>query len=271
MSTIIAFVIALLPAILLWVYILKKDAKPEPMKQIWKAILWGVLIVIPIVIVENVISAILFGEGGEANSVIGHTIDAFFVAAIPEESFKLLALWLVLRLNPHFDEHFDGIVYSVCVGLGFATVENIFYVVGDGDWASVGIMRAIFSVPGHYAFAVLMGYYYARYHFVNRSFLNCISIWGVPVLAHGIYDAIVMNVGVNDYLVLPIIGLLIFFCIKMHKACKKKIVAQLEMDQAGQLAAYNQTAYNQTAYNQTAYNQTAYNQTETKYNKSETT
>ena len=218
LSYLIAFAVAVLPAILLLIYIYKKDAKPEPKGQIWKAILLGAAIVIPIVIIENVISAFLFGEGGEASSFISHCVDAFFVASLPEESFKLLALWLVLRKNPHFDEHFDGIVYSVCVGLGFATIENIFYVVGDGDWASVGIMRAIFSVPGHYAFAVLMGFYYAQYHFVKRSFLNWISILWVPVIAHGIYDSIVMNIGINDYLVLPSIGLLIFFCVKDRKS-----------------------------------------------------
>ena len=237
LSYLIAFAVAVLPAILLLIYIYKKDAKPEPKGQIWKAILLGAVIVIPIVIIENIISAFLFGEGGEASSFISHCVDAFFVASLPEESFKLLALWLVLRKNPHFDEHFDGIVYSVCVGLGFATIENIFYVVGDGDWASVGIMRAIFSVPGHYAFAVLMGFYYAQYHFVKRSFLNWISILWVPVIAHGIYDSIVMNIGINDYLVLPIIGLLIFFCVKMHKMCKKKITAQLELDKTGNLEA----------------------------------
>ena len=237
LSFIIAFAMAVLPAILLLIYIYKKDAKPEPKGQIWKAILLGAATVIPIVILENIISAFLFGEGGEASSFLSHCVDAFFVAALPEESFKLLALWLVLRKNPHFDEHFDGIVYSVCVGLGFATIENIFYVVGDGDWASVGIMRAIFSVPGHYAFAVLMGYYYAQYHFVERSFLNWISILWVPVIAHGIYDAIVMNIAISDYLVLPIIALLIFFCVKMHKICKKKITAQLELDKTGNIEA----------------------------------
>ena len=149
----------------------------------------------------------------------------------------MLALWIVLRKNPYFDEHFDAIVYSVCVGLGFATVENIGYVVLDDNWASVGLMRAIFSVPGHYAFAVLMGYYYAQYHFVKRSFLNWICILAVPVLAHGVYDAIVMNIGINDYLVLPIIALLIFFCVKLHKSCKKKITAQLALDKAGEIEA----------------------------------
>jgi len=229
-------VIAVLPAVLLWVYILRKDAKPEPTGQIVKAILLGVATVPPIILVEMGISSVLFG-GGEPTSIIGNAADAFLVAAIPEECFKLLALWLVLRKNPHFDEHYDGIVYSVCVGLAFATVENLGYVLGDGDWFSVGIMRAIFSVPGHYAFAVLMGFYYAQYHFVKRSFLNGVSILAVPVIAHGIYDSIVMNVGISDYLVLPIIVLLIVFCIWMHKKCKKKIMAQLTLDKAGEISA----------------------------------
>ena len=237
LSFFIALAIAVLPAVLLLVYILKKDAKPEPTGKIVLALLLGALIVIPIIFTETFISDILFGNGGEAQSFISHCADAFLVAALPEEGFKLLALWLVLRKNPYFDEHFDGIVYSVCIGLGFATIENIGYVVGDGDWASVGVMRAIFSVPGHYAFAVLMGYYYSQYRFVKRSFLNWISIFFVPFLAHGIYDAIVMNVGINEYLVLPIIALLIFFCVKMHQMCKKRIMAQVELDKTGNMPA----------------------------------
>lgn len=238
--------IAVLPAVLLLVYILKKDAKPEPTGKIVTALVLGVVICAPIVLLELGISAILFGEGGSASSFIGNVADAFIVAAIPEECFKLLALWLVLRNNPDFDEHYDGIVYSVCVGLGFATIENIGYVVGNGDWASVGLMRAVFSVPGHYAFAVLMGYYYAQYHFVKRSFFNGICILAVPILAHGIYDAIVMNIGISEWLILPIFALLIFFCIWMHKKCKKKIMAQLALDKADmqqqQQAYYKQDA-----------------------------
>ena len=232
---IIGRAMAVLPAVLLLVYILRKDAKPEPAGKIALALVLGVIICLPIILVEMGISAVLFGEGGEASSFIGNCTDAFVVAAIPEETFKLLALWLVLRKNPYFDEHYDGIVYSVCVGLGLATIENIGYVLFDSDWASVGIVRAIFSVPGHYAFAVLMGYYYARYHFVKRSALNAICIWAVPVLAHGTYDAIVMNIGIHEWLVFPTLILLIVFCIWMHKASKKKIMAQLELDKSGMM------------------------------------
>lgn len=50
--------------------------------------------------------------------------DSLLFAAIPEELAKLFMLWLLLRKNPFFDEHFDGIVYAVCIGLGFAALEN---------------------------------------------------------------------------------------------------------------------------------------------------
>lgn len=234
-ATIIAlpfiFSASVLPAVLLWVYILRKDAKPEPTGQLALATLLGVATCVPAVIVELGVGAVFSAIGINEIPLIGSVADAFFEAAIPEEFFKLVALWLVLRKNPYFDEHFDGIVYSVCVGLGFATIENVLYVFTNmGDWASVAIMRAIFSVPGHYAFAVLMGYYYARYHFVKRSFGNAICIFVVPVLAHGIYDSIVMSIDISEWLIFPMFALLIFFCVWMHKKCKKKIMAQVELD-----------------------------------------
>lgn len=227
----IIFAAAVLPGMALWFYIWLKDKKSEPFGQLLKATFLGVLISIPAILIEYIIEYLIFGDR-EPVSFIDHTIEAFCVAAIPEEGLKLGALWWVLRKNPHFDEHYDGIVYAVCVGLGFAGIENIMYLFGSMDeWASIGIVRAIFAVPGHYINAVLMGYYYARYHFVNRSFLNLVSILLMPILAHGLYDSIVMNISTNEYLILPMFALLIFFCVKMHKLCRRRIQAQIELDE----------------------------------------
>ena len=155
------------------------------------------------------------------------------VAALPEESFKLLALWLILRHNPYFDEHYDGIVYAVCVGLGFAAFENVFYIVGEEeDWIGVAISRALLAVPGHYAFAVLMGYYYSVYHFVDHSPRIAARILLVPVLAHGVYDALALSGTVNPYIGGLSFLVLIYFCIKVHKVAKTKIIAQIERDKA---------------------------------------
>jgi RsiW-degrading membrane proteinase PrsW (M82 family) len=176
------------------------------------------------------IKMMLFGENGTPATLADTTALAFLVAAIPEETFKLLALWMVLKNNPYFDEHFDGIVNAVCVGLGFAAVENISYVFSQENWAAVAVTRALLAVPGHYAFAVLMGYYYSVYHFVNRSPKVAVCVLLAPVLAHGIYDALAMSSMVNPYVGGVGFAILIVFCIKMHKRAYAKVQALVEKD-----------------------------------------
>lgn len=233
MSEWIMWAAALLPAAILWLYIWKKDSQPEPTSWLIKAVLLGVGICIPVVIVEIGIEFLLFSAGITPTDLVGTTIRAFVVAAIPEETFKLLALWLILRKNPHFDEHFDGIVYAVCVGLGFAAIENVFYILGEEEWMSVAVSRALLAVPAHYAFAILMGYYYSVYHFVDHSIKNAICILLVPVMAHGIYDAIALSGSANPYIGGVSFLVLIFFCIKMHKVAKSKMLALIRHDKIG--------------------------------------
>lgn len=228
---IILLAAAFLPAILLWFYIWKKDTQKEPTSLLVKAVLLGVAIIIPVAILESGIEALIFGVEGKPTSLLGTTTMAFVVAALPEETFKLLALWMVLRKNPYFDEHFDGIVYAVCVGLGFASLENIMYVFSEEDWFSTAIVRALLAVPGHYAFAILMGYYYSVYHFVDHSPKVAACVLLVPVLAHGTYDALAMS-----GIVSPVIGglsffVLIYFCVKMHKVAKSKVLTLVEKDE----------------------------------------
>ena len=214
---ILILIAALLPAFLLFLYIWKKDPQKEPTSWLVKAFLGGVAICVPVAILELGIDSALFG-GGNPSTLLGTTIRAFFVVAIPEEAAKLLALWLLLRKNPYFDEHFDGIVYAVCVGLGFAAIENVFYIFSaEEEWISVAISRALLAVPGHYAFAILMGYFYSVYHFVDHSKKNAVSILLVPVLAHGIYDSLAFSGMVNEYVGGIAFLVLIFFCVKIHK------------------------------------------------------
>ena len=228
--TILPLIASLLPAVLLLLYIWKKDPKPEPTSWLTKALLWGVVICLPVSVVEMAIQAILFGIAGEPTTLFGTTADAFIVAALPEESFKLLALWLVLRKNPFFDEHFDGIVYAVFIGLGFAAIENVGYVFGEEEWVTVAITRALLAVPGHYAFAVIMGYYYSIYYFIDHSKRAAANVILIPVLFHGVYDALALSGAVNEYLGGICFLILIYFCIKMHKIAKARIVEQIKRD-----------------------------------------
>ena len=164
---------------------------------------------------------------------------AFLGAAIPEELAKFALLMLFLRRCRYFDEYTDGIVYAACVGLGFAALENIMYLIQNFEnWAAVGAMRALFSVPGHFCFAVVMGYYYAKASFDHPSerVRNlCLAIL-LPILLHGCFDALLMvsSVSAAAVALIALFGGLYFY---MIKTSRKMIGKLLSKDQAVQDAA----------------------------------
>lgn len=74
-----------------------------------------------------------------------------------EEGVKFLVILTIVYRHREFNEVLDGIIYAVAASLGFATVENLFYVLSGG--VGVGVARALLSVPGHAFFGAVMGYY----------------------------------------------------------------------------------------------------------------
>lgn len=235
MELLLLLIAALAPvAVLLW-YINNKDKKqPEPTGWLLKAFAYGIGSVLLTFVILVPIEAV-FGSGSatdEYASVFDAFANAFLSAAIPEELAKFIMLWLLLRKNPFFDEKFDGIVYAVCVGMGFAGIENIMYLIEgleDGSWVSTGITRALFSIPGHFIFAVLMGYYYSCYHFgIDRSTKTKSMILIAPILAHGIYDGILFSLQVDEGI--AVIGMLLFlyFFNKLRKKGKERILELMD-------------------------------------------
>ncbi|MCQ2343818.1 MAG: YhfC family glutamic-type intramembrane protease [Paludibacteraceae bacterium] len=219
---------ALTPVVVLLFYIFFKDREqPEPAKWLIKAFFFGCLSVIVSLCITTPLSLFWSIDSDSLTGITDAFVYAFGMAAIPEEFAKFLMLWLLLRKNPYFDEQFDGIVYAVCVGMGFAGVENILYLaegLSDGSWVGIGISRAIFSIPGHFFFAVLMGYYYSLCHFgIKEGFLNRAMVLVAPILAHGIYDAILFSIRVNEMLSVILMLLFLVFFIRLAKKGKHKI------------------------------------------------
>ena len=160
-QTISIFSMALIPVLLLIIYINRKDKmSPEPVGQLIRAFLLGLLSA-PLSFVISVPSEMI-GLYSEVVATVGDALRiSFFGAAIPEEAAKLFILWIVVRNNKYFDEKMDGIVYAVCVSMGFAALENVLYLVSNvEDYMSVGISRAFTAIPGHFCFGIMMGYYY---------------------------------------------------------------------------------------------------------------
>ena len=162
-------VTAILPALLLGWWIYRKDSlRPEPLKQLYRAFLFGVgsaFVSLLISTLMGLMGLMVYDIG----SYTGAVSTALFAAALPEEVAKLTMLWLCLRKNPYYDEYFDGIVYAACVGLGFAATENVLYLLQSEDWLMTGLIRGITAVPAHFAIACAMGYFYSKRHFGDNS------------------------------------------------------------------------------------------------------
>ncbi len=231
-SAFLAFIAALAPAMGLFYYINKKDsARPEPIEQLVVAFVLG----FPSAALA-ICGALLLMSLGFYSENVTSVLDAIrlslFGAALPEELAKFFFFWIFVRKNRFFDERMDGIVYAACVSLGFAALENVLYLFSNFDsWVSVGITRAIFSVPGHFFFGVFMGYYYSLVKFSNNSSLfNKCMILVVPILAHTIFDAILFSMSVVPVVSILLMFAFIFFCNLLRRYAVSRIKTHLEDD-----------------------------------------
>jgi RsiW-degrading membrane proteinase PrsW (M82 family) len=197
-------IIALAPVFVIAIYIYIRDKyEREPVRLLLVSLLLGCIITIPVVFVEGLLS----GLGKDLVALAAAAWNAFVVAAVTEELFKFIALYLLIWNNRNFNEKFDGIVYACFISLGFAGIENILYITEGG--MSVGITRAFTATPAHAFFGVLMGYQFglARFYPKERSWRLFMAIL-LPVLMHGIYDFILMSG--QPYLLVAFLPYLIF-------------------------------------------------------------
>lgn len=207
--------LAAAPVIIILTYIYVRDKfNREPFWLLFLCLLGGMFSVIPVLLVGAFTDIFIpFTQG------IGTPIyTAFIQAGFVEEMFKYLVVLIIIWCSKHFDERFDGIVYAVFVSMGFALVENLLYVAGEGVYT--GVMRFFTAVPAHAIFGIAMGYYLglAKFNPWRRSTYMALAFI-VPWLLHGFYDAVLM-VG-YDWLLLVFIVYLVWMYIFGFKKIKK--------------------------------------------------
>lgn len=197
------YFLAILPAALLLIFIWRKDKiEKEPFGLLVKLFLLGALSTVSAaiigIILTNVLNMFLPQE-----SILYILIENFLAVALIEEGGKYFMLKKSTWNHTAFNYTFDAVVYAVTVSLGFATLENILYLV-DGS-VHLAIMRGILSVPGHAINAVFMGMYYGlakRYSVAGdneNTEKNLRMALIVPMLTHGFYD-FVLSMGTNFWL-----------------------------------------------------------------------
>jgi RsiW-degrading membrane proteinase PrsW (M82 family) len=191
LATLIA---AVVPGLLLLVYFNARQDYHLSAEIVWTSVLLGAAVSILAVVVELPLDfAIRQIDDGLSRSLSR----AFLGTGLPEEACKfLIVVWIALR-HEDYERPVDALVLSVAVALGFATFENLLYLVQSDDWGRTAAARAMTAVPSHVINAMLMGYFLGRAHLAGkwarrrrrlRASLFRVLALAAPSVNHGAYD-----------------------------------------------------------------------------------
>ncbi len=180
------------PGLILVHLVWSRDRWREPIGNLLVYVVLGAVCLFPVAFLESALRAPVLSGVVEGVEALPTVVWAFLAIALLEESGKYVVLRLRAARDRHLDEPFDWIVYAVAVSLGFATLENLFYVFEGG--LSVGVIRAVSAVPSHALDGTLMGWRLARAHRLRgpAALRERVLALVEPSLWHGAYDWLLM-------------------------------------------------------------------------------
>lgn len=175
----------------LWFFARRGVYRPGPRRLLAFTFLMGMVSTIPAGIINAAfIDDSILSEPASA-SLTSVAAVMLFVVGPAEETCKFLAVRLLAYRSSYFDEPGDGLVYSAAASLGFASLENLLYILAFGPLVMIG--RAPLSTAAHVVFGSFWGYALGRHTRTDRSrpwyhhgeTLPCIAAGAV---VHGLFN-----------------------------------------------------------------------------------
>jgi RsiW-degrading membrane proteinase PrsW (M82 family) len=207
------FLLAFAPCVF-WLWLIYKGDRyrPEPKSLIIRIFFLGLVVSIPVAFIE----VLLYPNASQAPaSLPSAAYLAFVVAGFTEEAGKFLVVrWAIYR-SPYFEEPLDGIEYSAAAALGFASLENVAYLISFG--LEVILVRGYFK-PGTRR-CVLWGYPMAlgKLGIIRKGW-----VWlGLlaAIVAHGLFDFLFFIESGYTFFVIPLfIGMVVIFILMLRHA-----------------------------------------------------
>jgi protease PrsW len=190
------FTLALAPALFWFWFFARRDRNPEPAWLLVRTFLWGAATVIPAALLEVGVES-AFG-----------TVVMFALVGLIEEGCKLIAASNVLN-SREFDEPVDGLIYATAAALGFATLENVFYMLEGG--AGLILLRGPVSTLGHILFASAWGYALSLRRLSKRRFVVRKALL-LSAGLHTLFNFLLLGASSTaglEWLLLPFVGLMV--------------------------------------------------------------
>ncbi|MXY93851.1 MAG: PrsW family intramembrane metalloprotease [Caldilineaceae bacterium SB0664_bin_27] len=174
----------------LWFFLRHDKIRPEPRRLIALTFLLGCISTLPAGLGNYLFGANSLLEGSP-NFISVVTAMTLVVGPV-EELCKFGAVRLGPYRSLYFDEPVDGLVYASAASLGFASLENLFYVWQYGP--AVMLLRAPLSTVGHLVFGSIWGYALGQYYISGgrkRSLL--FGSLALAAGAHALFNVLVFS------------------------------------------------------------------------------
>jgi len=230
---ILYFLISVLPCLTWLLLYLRQDVHPESHKKVIEVFFWGMVMVLPAILLEEFFSSFL-PEGETGKSVFLLFFYYIIGVGLVEEFLKYIVVKLRVIDSSHLDEPIDIMLYLIIAGLGFATIENIlviFNITTLEEAAIISTVRLLSAVFIHTLAAAITGYFWAYSACHKRRSLLFFGILIASIL-HGFYDVSIIKLENTQDLfsflmptvIILFMGILVFFFFikvkKIPRTCK---------------------------------------------------
>ena len=185
-----------LSAIWLVFFLLEDKKKPEPKSAITKTFILGM---------ASALAAAGIGKAflyiAPVLGVIEYSVMSIGVHALIEELAKFLAVFIFISQTRHFDEPIDRIIYMITAALGFAVVENFFFIMSAAslvEIVKISVFRFIGATLMHSLSSGMLGSMWAK----GRLLLGI----ALATIIHIIFNLLILDFGPKFY---PIVFLVL--------------------------------------------------------------
>lgn len=213
MYYLLLLLLAIVPSVVIMFLVNKNDKDKEPTKLLISLFGMGILSCFLTLCITATIKSFGFDLSDvKKDNYIILILYTFVQIGLVEEFSKWILNYIVIWNNKEFDQMYDSIVYASFVALGFATFENVLYVLVNG--ITTAILRSVLSVPAHAFYGITMGYYLglSKLTSLNNDKKKATKYFVysllVPSLLHGLFDFCLLSQ--------KIIFLLIFFALIIY-------------------------------------------------------
>jgi len=232
-----------LPSFLWLCFYLKKDKEAEPRLLLSKIFLYGGLVTIPTIFIQeftlNQIQTFYFP------SPLSFLITTLFLMAFIEEMSKFLIVKSNILNHSEFNEPIDAMVYMITASLGFAAAENFlilifsanqglinnsFYLITEeiiwGNVLQIALVRFVGATFLHALCGAIIGFFIGLSFFKKEKERLILPALFLATILHALYNFSIIKIKEGWNILIPfslLIALYLFvsFCFKKLKQIKK--------------------------------------------------